>query len=44
MAQARTAGYDTVGAIFDFENVFRLAYIRGPEGLIVEVAQSLGSA
>jgi hypothetical protein len=35
-----TAGYDIV----DFENVFRLAYIRGPEGLIVEVAQPLGSA
>jgi len=43
VAQARASGYDTVGDIVDFENVFRLAYIRGPEGLIVEVAQPLPS-
>ena len=43
IAQARVAGYDTVGDIVDFENVFRIVQHRGPEGLIVEVAQPIGS-
>jgi catechol 2,3-dioxygenase-like lactoylglutathione lyase family enzyme len=37
----RQAGWETVGEIVDYENTFRLCYVRGPEGLIVELAQRL---
>lgn len=39
--KARVAGYGLVGELVDYEGIFRLGYIRGPEGLIVEVAQPL---
>jgi catechol 2,3-dioxygenase-like lactoylglutathione lyase family enzyme len=35
-------GYGLVGGIGDYEGVWRMAYVRGPEGLIVSVAQRLG--
>jgi hypothetical protein len=31
----------TVGEIVDYENTFLLCYVRGPEGLIVELAERL---
>jgi catechol 2,3-dioxygenase-like lactoylglutathione lyase family enzyme len=37
----RARGLDTVGEAADYENAFRLAYVRGPEGLIVELAERL---
>jgi catechol 2,3-dioxygenase-like lactoylglutathione lyase family enzyme len=39
--RVREAGWDTVGEIVDYENTFRLCYVRGPEGLIVELAERL---
>jgi catechol 2,3-dioxygenase-like lactoylglutathione lyase family enzyme len=39
--RVREAGWDTVGEIVDFENTFLLCYVRGPEGLIVELAERL---
>jgi catechol 2,3-dioxygenase-like lactoylglutathione lyase family enzyme len=42
--RVREAGWDTVGEIVDFENTFLLCYVRGPEGLIVELAERLGGA
>jgi catechol 2,3-dioxygenase-like lactoylglutathione lyase family enzyme len=39
----REAGWDTVGEIVDYEGMFLLCYVRGPEGLIVELAERLGS-
>jgi catechol 2,3-dioxygenase-like lactoylglutathione lyase family enzyme len=39
--RVREAGWETVGEIVDFENIFRLCYVRGPEGLIVELAERL---
>jgi catechol 2,3-dioxygenase-like lactoylglutathione lyase family enzyme len=39
--RVREAGWDTVGEIVDFEDTFLLCYVRGPEGLIVELAQRL---
>ena len=41
MARARAAGYDLVGEIVNHNDASLLAYIRGPEGLIVEVDQPL---
>jgi catechol 2,3-dioxygenase-like lactoylglutathione lyase family enzyme len=42
--RVREAGWETVGEIVDFENTFLLCYVRGPEGLIVELAERLGGA
>ena len=39
--RVREAGWETVGEIVDFENMFLLCYVRGPEGLIVELAERL---
>jgi catechol 2,3-dioxygenase-like lactoylglutathione lyase family enzyme len=39
--RVRAAGWETVGDIVDYENTFLLCYVRGPEGLIVELAERL---
>jgi catechol 2,3-dioxygenase-like lactoylglutathione lyase family enzyme len=39
----RDKGYDLVGQVRDYGESWRLCYVRGPEGLIVEFAQRLGS-
>ena len=39
--RVRAGGWDTVGEIVDFERMFLLCYVRGPEGLIVELAERL---
>jgi catechol 2,3-dioxygenase-like lactoylglutathione lyase family enzyme len=39
--RVRDAGWDTVGEIVDYEHTFLLCYVRGPEGLIVELAERL---
>jgi catechol 2,3-dioxygenase-like lactoylglutathione lyase family enzyme len=41
VARVREGGWETVGEIVDFENKFLLCYVRGPEGLIVELAERL---
>jgi catechol 2,3-dioxygenase-like lactoylglutathione lyase family enzyme len=35
-------GYGLVGGIGQYENVWRMTYVRGPEGIIVALAQRLG--
>jgi catechol 2,3-dioxygenase-like lactoylglutathione lyase family enzyme len=35
-------GYGLVGGIGEYEGVWRMAYVRGPEGIIVALAQRLG--
>ena len=42
VARLRPHGGELVGEIEDYRNVFRLCYLRGPEGMIVELAQRLG--
>jgi catechol 2,3-dioxygenase-like lactoylglutathione lyase family enzyme len=39
--RVREAGWETVGEIVDYEGTFLLCYVRGPEGLIVELAERL---
>jgi catechol 2,3-dioxygenase-like lactoylglutathione lyase family enzyme len=39
--RVREGGWDTVGEIVNYENTFLLCYVRGPEGLIVELAERL---
>jgi catechol 2,3-dioxygenase-like lactoylglutathione lyase family enzyme len=41
VAKARESGYGLVGEVVDYERTYRLAYIRGPEGIILELAQPL---
>ena len=40
--RVREAGWATVGEIVNYEETFLLCYVRGPEGLIVELAERLG--
>jgi catechol 2,3-dioxygenase-like lactoylglutathione lyase family enzyme len=37
-----TDGYELVGGIGEYEGVWAMAYVRGPEGIIVSLAQRLG--
>jgi catechol 2,3-dioxygenase-like lactoylglutathione lyase family enzyme len=39
----RDDGFDTVGEVAEYGNVYRLVYVRGPEGLIVELAEKVTS-
>lgn len=36
-------GAQLVGEVVRFENVYRLCYIRGPEGLLIGLAEQLGT-
>jgi len=40
--QAAAQGYGLVGGIGQYEDMWRMAYVRGPEGIIVSVAQRIG--
>ena len=31
-----------VGEVVDYEGIYRLCYIRGPEGILIGLAQQLG--
>ena len=35
-------GYGLVGGIGQYKNVWRMAYVRGPEGIIVSLAERIG--
>lgn len=37
----RAKGFHPIGEIVNYENIFRLCFVGGPEGLIVEIAQEL---
>jgi catechol 2,3-dioxygenase-like lactoylglutathione lyase family enzyme len=39
---AATEGYGLVGGIGQYEGVWRMAYVRGPEGIIVSLAERIG--
>lgn len=36
------AGYGLVGGIGEYENSVRMAYVRGPEGIVVSLFEQLG--
>lgn len=42
LAGARAHGAELVGQVENYRDIFRLCYVRGPEGIIVELAQRLG--
>ncbi|MDT0164175.1 VOC family protein [Actinotalea sp. AC32] len=35
-------GYGLVGGIGEYEGVWRMAYVRGPEGIVVSLAERIG--
>jgi len=42
LARLRRRGAQLVGEVVQYEDAYRLCYIRGPEGLLIGLAQELG--
>ncbi|GAA2328183.1 VOC family protein [Streptomyces caniferus] len=42
LARLRTRGAELVGELEQYEDTYRLCYVRGPEGIIVGLAEQLG--
>ena len=42
LAGLRARGAELVGEVVQYEDSYRLCYVRGPEGIIVALAQQLG--
>jgi catechol 2,3-dioxygenase-like lactoylglutathione lyase family enzyme len=42
VARLRTHGAELVGDIVQYENIYRLCYVRGPEDIVVGLAEELG--
>jgi catechol 2,3-dioxygenase-like lactoylglutathione lyase family enzyme len=42
LARLRARGAQLVGEVVTYENLYRLCYIRGPEGILIGLAQQLG--
>jgi catechol 2,3-dioxygenase-like lactoylglutathione lyase family enzyme len=43
LERLRARGATLIGEIERYEDFYRLCYVRGPEGIIVELAEELGS-
>ena len=43
LARLRARGAELVGELERYEDVYRLCYVRGPEGIIIELAERIGS-
>ena len=42
LARLGKRGAKLVGEVVQYEDVYRLCYIRGPEGILIGLAQELG--
>jgi catechol 2,3-dioxygenase-like lactoylglutathione lyase family enzyme len=42
VTRLRERGAELVGRVVQYENSYRLCYIRGPEGILIGLAQELG--
>ncbi len=42
VARLRATGGDLIGEVVDYEDKYRLCYMRGPAGIIVSLAEELG--
>jgi hypothetical protein len=42
LARLRTQGAELVGEVVQFDDSYRLCYVRGPEGIMVALAEPLG--
>ena len=43
LARLRTRGAQLVGEVVQYEDAYRLCYIRGPEGLLIGLAEQLAN-
>ena len=41
VARLRARGVELVGELENYEDIYRLCYVRGPEGIIVELAERI---
>jgi len=41
LARLRTHGAELVGDVVQYEDIYRLCYVRGPEGIIIGLAEEL---
>ena len=41
VATVRARGGELVGEVENYEDIYRLCYVRGPEGIIVELAERI---
>jgi predicted enzyme related to lactoylglutathione lyase len=41
LTRLRRHGAELVGDVVQYENVYRLCYIRGPEGVLIGLAEEL---
>ena len=42
VARLRARGAELVGEVERYKDIYRLCYVRGPEGIIVELAEQIG--
>ena len=42
VASVRGRNGELVGEVENYEDIYRLCYVRGPEGIIVELAERIG--
>ena len=42
VASVRARGGELVGEVENYQDIYRLCYVRGPEGIIVELAEKIG--
>ena len=42
LTTVRARGGELVGEVENYEDIYRLCYVRGPEGIIVELAERIG--
>ena len=42
VATVRAGGGELVGEVENYKDIYRLCYVRGPEGIIVELAERIG--
>jgi catechol 2,3-dioxygenase-like lactoylglutathione lyase family enzyme len=42
LERLRPHGAELVGELEQYENIYRLCYVRGPEGIIIELAEQIG--
>jgi predicted enzyme related to lactoylglutathione lyase len=43
VARLRSHGAELVGEIAQYENIYRLCFLRGPEGIIIGLAEQLSN-
>ena len=44
LARLRPHGAELVGEVVQYEDQYRLCYVRGPEGILIGLAEEIGSA